>query len=110
MQDTFNAEIKKGTPVNDLLNKDSDKYIWKLIGGLNRHIPSTELQKKEILEAAAIAKGETVTTREDFRPPEVNPRKHFTWEAFINSKEYQNWLNDEEKQKKYKEWKLKQKK
>jgi len=110
LQDTFNAEIKKGTPVNDLLNKDSDKYIWKLIGGLNRHIPSTELQKKEILEAAAIAKGETVTAREDFRPPEVNPRKHFTWEAFINSKEYQNWLNDEEKQKKYKEWKLKQKK
>ena len=110
LQDTFNAEIKKGTPVNDLLNKDSDKYIWKLIGGLNSHIPSTELQKKEILEAAAIAEGETVTVREDFRPPELNPRKHFTWEEFINSEEYQNWLNDEEKQKKYKEWKLKQKK
>ena len=110
LQDTFNEEIKKGTPVNDLLNKDSDKYIWKLIGGLNSHIPSTELQKKEILEAAAIAEGETVTVREDFRPPELNPRKHFTWEEFINSEEYQNWLNDEEKQKKYKEWKLKQKK
>jgi hypothetical protein len=110
LQDTFNAEIKKGTSVNDLLNKDSDKYIWNLIGGLNSHIPSTELQKKEILEAAAIAEGETVTVREDFRPPELNPRKHFTWEEFINSEEYQNWLNDEEKQKKYKEWKLKQKK
>ena len=110
LQDTFNAEIKKGTSVNDLLNKDSDKYIWNLIGGLNSHIPSTELQKKEILEAAAIAEGETVMVREDFRPPELNPRKHFTWEEFINSEEYQNWLNDEEKQKKYKEWKLKQKK
>ena len=33
LQDTFNEEVKKGTPVNDLLNKDSDKYIWKLIGG-----------------------------------------------------------------------------
>jgi len=110
LQDTFNEEVKKGTPVNDLLNKDSDKYIWKLIGGLNSHIPTSELQKKEILEAADILEGKTVTEREDFRPPVLNPRKYFTWTDWENSEEYQNWLNDKEKQKKFKEWKLKQKK
>jgi hypothetical protein len=109
LQDTFDEEIKKGTPVNDLLNKDKDKYIWNLIGGLNSHIPSAELQTKELLESAAISQGTTVTKREYFMPPAINPRKYFTWEDWANSEEWQNWLNDKEKQKKYKEWKLKNK-
>ena len=110
LQDTFNQEIKNGTSVKDLLNPDSDKYIWNLIGGLKSHIPSKELQTKETLEVMNVFKGETSAVREDFRPPVLNPRKYFTWEEFKNSEEYQNWLNDKEKQKKYKEWKLKQKK
>lgn len=109
LQDTFDEEIKKGTPVNDLLNKDKDKYIWNLIGGLNSHIPTYELQTKELLESAAISQGTTVTKREYFMPPAINPRKYFTWEDWANSEEWQNWLNDKEKQKKYKEWKLKNK-
>lgn len=110
LQDTFNQEIKNGTSVQDLLNPDSDKYIWNLIGGLKSHIPSQELQSKEMLEVMNIFKGETSEVREDFRPPVLNPRKYFTWEDYVNSEEYQNWLKDEEKQKKYKDWKLKQKK
>ena len=108
LQDTFNAEIKKGTTLKELLNPDSDKYIWNLIGGLKSHMPSLELQMRETLEILTTTEGKTVTEREDFRPPELNPRKYFTWEDFVNSKEYQNWLNDKEKQKKYKDWKLKQ--
>ena len=110
LQDTFNQEIKNGTSVKDLLNPDSDKYIWNLIGGLKSHIPSKELQTKETLEVMNIFKGETSAVREDFRPPVLNPRKYFTWEDYVNSEEYQNWLKDKEKQKKYKDWKLKQKK
>ena len=108
LQDTFNAEIKKGTRLKDLLDPDDDKYIWNLIGGLKSHMPSLELQIRETLETLTTTEGKTVTEREDFRPPELNPRKYFTWEDFVNSKEYQNWLNDKEKQKKYKDWKLKQ--
>jgi hypothetical protein len=108
LQDTFNAEIKKGTSVQDLLDPDDDKYIWNLIGGLKSHIPSTELQIRETMESHASIEGKTVTEREDFRPPELNPRKYFTWEDWINSKEWQDWLNDKGKQKKYKDWKLKQ--
>ena len=110
LQDTFNEEIKKGTSVQDLLNPDSDKYIWNLIGGLKRHIPSLELQTKEMLKAIDVQMGEISVVREDFRPPVLNPRKYFTWEDYVNSEEYQNWLKDKEKQKKYKDWKLKQKK
>jgi len=110
LQDTFNQEIKNGTSVKDLLNPDSDKYIWNLIGGLKSHIPSKELQTKETLEVMNVFKGETSVVREDFRPPVLNPRKYFTWEDYVNSEEYQNWLKDKEKQKKYKDWKLKQKK
>ena len=110
LQDTFNEEIKKGTSVQDLLNPDSDKYIWNLIGGLKRHIPSLELQTKEMLKAIDVQMGEISVVREDFRPPVLNPRKYFTWTDWENSEEYQNWLNDKEKQKKFKEWKLKQKK
>ena len=110
LQDTFNQEIKNGTSVKDLLNPDSDKYIWNLIGGLKSHIPSQELQRKETLEVMNVFKGETSAVREDFRPPVLNPRKYFTWEDYVNSEEYQNWLKDKEKQKKYKDWKLKQKK
>ena len=110
LQDTFNQEIKNGTSVKDLLNPDSDKYIWNLIGGLKSHIPSKELQTKETLEVMNVFKGETSAVREDFRPPILNPRKYFTWEDYVNSEEYQNWLKDKEKQKKYKDWKLKQKK
>ena len=110
LQDTFNQEIKNGTSVKDLLNPDSDKYIWNLIGGLKSHIPSKELQTKETLEVMNVFKGETSVVREDFRPPILNPRKYFTWEDYVNSEEYQNWLKDKEKQKKYKDWKLKQKK
>ena len=110
LQDTFNQEIKNGTSVKDLLNPDSDKYIWNLIGGLKSHIPSKELQTKETLEVMNVFKGETSAVREDFRPPVLNPRKYFTWEDYVNSEEYQNWLKDKEKQKKYKDWKLKQKK
>ena len=92
-----------------MLNPDSDKYIWNLIGGLKSHIPSKELQRKETLEVMNVFKGETSVVREDFRPPILNPRKYFTWEDYVNSEEYQNWLKDKEKQKKYKDWKLKQK-
>ena len=109
LQDTFNQEIKNGTSVKDLLNPDSDKYIWNLIGGLKSHIPSKELQRKETLEVMNVFKGETSAVREEFRPPILNPRKYFTWEDYVNSEEYQNWLKDKEKQKKYKDWKLKQK-
>ena len=72
-------------------------------------MPSLELQIRETKEVITSIKGKTVTEREDFRPPELNPRKYFTWEAWENSKEWQDWLNDKEKQKKHKEWKLKNK-
>ena len=48
-----------------MLNPDSDKYIWNLIGGLKSHIPSQELQRKETLEVMNVFKGETSAVRED---------------------------------------------
>ena len=39
-----------------------------------------------------------------YGPPPFNPRKFNTIDQWKSSDEYQNWLNDVEKQKKWKEW------
>ena len=99
--------IEKGIKPEDLLDSDSEHYIWKTMGGIKRFIPTSSIEMKEILEYQNIITGKLDADADyqaggKYGPPPFTPTKYKNHDEYKNSKEYQTWLASEE----YKIWKI----
>ena len=107
LEKKFLDGLEKGDTIEELINPDHPKYLWKSVGGINNHIPSWEIEQNEVKNFMQLNKNIVNKNKEfidTYGPPPFNPRKFNTIEQWKSSDEYQNWLNDVEKQKKWKEW------
>ena len=107
LEKKFLDGLEKGDTIEELINPDHPKYLWKSVGGINNHIPTWEIEQNEVKNFMQLNKNIVNKNKEfidTYGPPPFNPRKFNTIEQWKSSDEYQNWLNDVEKQKKWKEW------
>ena len=87
----FAEAIKRGeTNINDILNMKSKNFILK---NLSDYKPNKDLITKIISEKSTESvEGETIL------PPPWNPTKHKNYNDYINSPEYQNYLQQKKEQ------------
>jgi hypothetical protein len=100
------AGIEKGIKPEDLLNSDSEHYIWKAMGGIKRYIPTYEMELKEIDTYQKIVMGKLEADADyqaggTYGPPKYSATKWKNHDEYINSKEYKAWMASEN----YKIWK-----
>jgi len=100
--------IKKGDKPEDLLNPDKTEfYIWSQMNGIKSHIPTFEIEMKEIADHQKIVMGVLEKNADyqpggKFGPPPYSSTKYDNHDTYKNSKEYRDWLVSKE----YKIWKI----
>lgn len=86
----FSEAIRNGENINEVLNINSKKFILK---NLQQFKPNKDLLTKLISEKNVDSLDENILV-----PPQWNPDVHKSYEDYINSKEYQEYLIKKQEQ------------
>lgn len=82
----FANGLKEGKPIKDLLNQESKDFIAK---NYQKYKPDKDALTKILAQTKQ-------NDTDEIQPPPWNPDKYKTWQDYINSKEYKEYLTKKE--------------
>lgn len=82
----FANGLKEGKPIKDLLNQESKNFIAK---NYQKYKPDKDALTKILAQTKQ-------NDTDEIQPPPWNPDKYKTWQDYINSKEYKEYLTKKE--------------